>query len=70
MAINDHAELCTHCMRYKATDRWASDATAAIHGWTAWWCKRCVLRAQIEAAEEMAARLPDLREQLTRLGEE
>ncbi len=57
---------CKNCGDREASVKWTGDGgvLALVHG--AWqpWCSICVLKTQIEHAEERAAALPELRREL------
>ncbi|KKN82016.1 hypothetical protein LCGC14_0312830 [marine sediment metagenome] len=61
--------LCENCGLRDATGWWVGDGgvLAFVHGHKKAWCEQCVVRAQIQHAEEMAANLPSLRETLDTL---
>lgn len=54
---------CANCKVNEGTLNWG-DALAFTHGFSQRWCEGCALDAQIAHAEERAALLPELREQL------
>jgi hypothetical protein len=58
--------LCASCGLHPGTVKWVGNGGAMnlIHGFYEMRCKGCVLRAQIESAEERAAALPGLRSEL------
>jgi hypothetical protein len=60
-------QLCRRCNIRPGTERWASDATSAIHGWVVLWCKRCCVEEQIIHARKCAAELPMLEKALAGL---
>lgn len=58
---------CEHCYVHEATDRFAYEGgggLALVHGAFQFWCRCCVLKAQVEHAEKAAARLEALRAEL------
>jgi hypothetical protein len=58
--------LCACCHKRPGTKRWVGEggAMALSHGFYEMWCEGCVLRKQIEHAQERAAAIPDLEQQL------
>lgn len=58
---------CRKCNERPATEMWSEGALAAMHGAYAFWCKVCVLTAQLEHARERAAAIPELEQQLAEL---
>lgn len=61
-------ELCQNCNEHWATLDWAGEygALALTHRYMLQrWCQCCVTKAQIDHMENCAARLPDLKKQLT-----
>jgi hypothetical protein len=63
----DSPRPCEKCGKHPGTQKWLGDggALAYSHGFWSWWCVCCALKAQIEYGEEIAARLPKLKEALT-----
>jgi len=61
--------ICEHCHKRKGTVRWVGDTGVMgwIHGMSQWWCKRCVLEAQIKYAEEHKDDLKNLQAELKKL---
>ncbi len=61
--------VCANCGDRPATAVWSGEGgtLAVVHGFVAYWCEWCVLRAQIAYAEEVAGRLPELRAKLQAL---
>ena len=57
-------EPCDNCHQRPATDLWAESTLAVTHGAAQAWCRVCVLTAQLQNAERMAAALPELRREL------
>ena len=53
--------ICQVCNEYPAETVYSESTIAAVHGCFAYYCRVCVLREQVKAAEEAAARLPMLR---------
>lgn len=67
MSDTGHATtLCANCKHHEATQRWVGEggALAMTHGFYEMWCEGCVLRKQIDHAEHLIARLPDLKRRL------
>ena len=58
--------LCAKCQKRPGTETWVAEggALAYVHGMSQWWCRRCVLEAQLEHAHERAAAIPELERQL------
>jgi len=54
---------CQNCGKRPATGEWVGDGGTLgyVHGMYAWWCDLCMVNAQIEYAEKIAAKLPGLR---------
>ena len=65
----DRSKDCDNCHQREGTLPWVGDggALAMIHGMARMWCEHCVLEAQIAHAEQCAADLPALRDQLAAL---
>jgi hypothetical protein len=55
--------LCAHCGNRIGTEQFYNDPEGAL-GWihcrAQWWCRVCVLEAQIEHCQKAVARLPEL----------
>jgi len=58
--------MCQHCHKRKATDTWVGEGSMmdAIHGAFQYWCKLCVLKAQVAYAEKHVGDLARLRKEL------
>lgn len=59
--------ICGNCKEHKATELWgAGNSFMEInHGaFYDWWCKHCILQAQLTYAEETAAAIPRLKADL------
>lgn len=54
---------CENCGKREATQTWvgAGGVMGWVHGMGADWCEICCIEAQIEYAEEAAARIPELK---------
>lgn len=67
----DRADLrpidkCQHCNERPATQTWVGEggAFAYVHGAYQFWCKVCVLTAQLEHARKMAESIPAIEQEL------
>jgi hypothetical protein len=58
--------LCANCGKRPATIDWVGNggALAISHGVYERWCEVCALTAQLEHAQKMAGRIPDLERRL------
>lgn len=61
--------LCANCKTREGSLTWVGEggAWAYIHGGGALWCEQCVLEAQVEYAEKIAALLPERKRRLIEL---
>jgi len=59
-------DICQNCHKHKATLKWVGDSggLALAHGFHEDWCECCSLKAQLEHAREMAAKIPGLEKEL------
>lgn len=55
---------CANCKEREGTKKWGEGGTMIARGYYSMWCEVCVLKKQIEHAEERAAALPDLQARL------
>ena len=64
-------QACVHCQTGLATTHWVGDVggLALSHGFYEYWCDRCMVTAQLEAARASAARIGDLEKRLASLDE-
>lgn len=63
-------DVCRHCKKRPATMDWVGHggyAAIGRAGWMTRWCDICALEAQITFAEERAAEIPKMREELEKL---
>jgi hypothetical protein len=59
---------CQSCQTREGTETWVEEGVLGfVHGFSARWCKVCVLTAQIEHATKLAAKLPELQRRLDAL---
>jgi hypothetical protein len=60
--------LCDNCGKHKGTIVWTGSEgpMALTHGNFPIWCKCCCVKAQIEYAKKLAARIPKLERELTK----
>ena len=63
---------CANCGQREGTHTWVGSAGVLgfVHGWSAKWCERCVVAAQLEHAQKMAGQLPVLAARLAELERE
>ena len=54
--------ICPQCKQRPGTEIWAGEggSLAYVHGAYTYWCKSCVLTAQLAYARERAADIPRL----------
>ncbi len=62
---------CARCNSTEGTEKWVGDSVglAFAHGAYEFWCKRCVVMAQLEHANQSVQRIPELEAELARLEE-
>lgn len=53
--------LCANCKLHKATMIYTNSTMDMVHGSYAFWCECCILKMQIQHAEERAKALPELK---------
>lgn len=59
---------CDNCHQRPATAWWCPSGTIGfVHGFAAAWCQVCVVTEQLRHARDMAARIPELEQELQRL---
>jgi hypothetical protein len=62
----DPEKLCQRCGVHRAMVNWAGTEgiLGVLHGHHEEWCACCAVRAQLDYAREIAARIPDLEAKL------
>jgi hypothetical protein len=62
-------EKCQNCGEKRELSIWVGEGgmLAYTHGSYQMWCKKCILKAQLEHAEEEAKRIPKLKIKLSQL---
>ena len=62
---------CKNCKNRKATTLWIDDdqafSLAMSHGCAQEWCELCILKVQLEHAENLAITIPDLKRKIKEL---
>lgn len=58
--------ICDNCGKHPATTRWVENGSVLewTHGFYAWWCSCCSLKAQLKHARAQARRVERLEVQL------
>jgi hypothetical protein len=61
--------MCENCGKRKATQIWVGEGgtLSFVHGGGQNWCERCCVETQLKHAEEVATRIPELKEKLKEL---
>ena len=61
--------LCASCNKHQGTDKWVGTGNmlSFVHGDYQIWCECCMVKAQIEHAEERANDLENLRKKLEKV---
>lgn len=62
--------ICVSCFKREATCHWSEGSIASIHGFVEDLCKLCVVTRQLAYAEEMSAKIGQLKKDVARLEKE
>lgn len=58
--------LCNNCDKREGTELWVGEGgvLAHVHGFSRFWCKQCVVEAQLAHCRKSAEQIPELEAKL------